>query len=326
MTTTPSPLSSPLPSAIRCHDFIETFSLGLEDMVTLEMPQARLCYEKLCQKIGAPLPAGMTSHDEMLSVAGRESPLRLRHLCPAGCQNASLAPVVYLHGGAWQIGSVETHQGVAASLANHLGRVVVSVDYRLLPDVSYRDLLEDCLVAVRHLSQTQPPAALVGDSAGARLVMDVTRVLSAESSPAPSPDHAETVLGLVYPPLDPVLSLDADDERTLGPTAPLLSREEIVSMWQVVVEGDASGSYAPSPAHSRFAPAKRIEVLSVEHDPLTAPLEAAIATWQAQGADIGYRCAPGMVHAALHAHHVLPEMGVAWRDFCGALKGRIDDA
>ncbi|MGS0466319.1 alpha/beta hydrolase fold domain-containing protein [Cobetia marina] len=126
--------------------------------------------------------------------------------------------------------------------------------------------------------------------------------------------------------MDPVLSLDNEDLATLGPTAPLLSREEIVAMWQLVAEGDPSHSYAMTPPHSRQAPAQVIEVLSVEHDPLTAPLEAAVATWKAQGAEVGYHCATGMVHAALHAHHELPEMGIAWRDFCDALTRRLDEA
>ena len=62
----------------------------------------------------------------------------------------------------------------------------------------------------------------------------------------------------------------------------------------------------------------------MERDPLTRPLEQAIESWRRNGASVGYRCAPDMVHAALHGHGDLPEMQTAWQDFCQAVERRLD--
>ena len=45
--------------------------------------------------------------------------------------------------------------------------------------------------------------------------------------------------------------------------------------------------------------------------------------WRDAGASVDYRCAPGMVHGALHAHALLPTMHSAWQAFCQALKGSL---
>lgn len=297
-------------SPLRCHDFIEAFSQGMAELEGLSVAESRPYCEALYARLAAPLADGVTTSDETLH-SDDGHVIALRRFRPTLDEPRKDGCVVYLHGGSWQIGSLDSHQGVASSLAALLNREVISVDYRLLPEASYQQALMDCDVAVRQLA----PVALVGDSAGGRLVMDVARRYHETRSP-----H---VLGLIYPPLDPIMQITTNDLTTLGPPAPLLSREEIVDMWQLVAQGDPSRSYLMTPPHSRQAPAQVIEVLSVEHDPLTAPLETAVATWKAQGAEVGYHCATGMVHAALHAHHELPEMGIAWQAFCHALDRRL---
>ncbi|WP_192035618.1 alpha/beta hydrolase fold domain-containing protein [Halomonas sp. YLGW01] len=307
-------------SPITCHDFIEEFAQGMAKLEGLSVAESRPHCEALYARLAAPIADGVAVRDDNLcSDDGHTIPLR--RFTPQPDESRKDGRVVYLHGGSWQVGSLDSHQGVASSLASQLRREVVSVDYRLLPEASYQQALMDCDAAVRKLA----PVAVVGDSAGGRLVMDVSRRHRKEFKAEALHDEAPApyVLGLIYPPMDPVLSLAADDFTTLGPTAPLLSREEIVAMWQLVAEGDPSRSHAITPAHSRQAPAESIEVLSVEHDPLTSPLEAAVATWRRQDADVGYHCSPGMVHAALHAHHELPEMQQAWQAFCTGLRGHL---
>ena len=42
--------------------------------------------------------------------------------------------LLWLHGGGWVIGDLDTADATAAALANRSGAVVVSVDYRLAPE------------------------------------------------------------------------------------------------------------------------------------------------------------------------------------------------
>lgn len=207
----------------------------------------------------------------------------------AGC-------VLFIHGGGFTIGSVESHHGTAASLAQWLEREVVSVNYRLAPEVTYPTMLADC----RKVLETIQASAMVGDSAGGRLAIDLAHQMI-EAPP----------LGVIYPPVGE-LSLEC-----LGEGAPLLSRNDVLSIRQQCPEIIAKRERCP--------PGSCIEVLVVEHDPLTRPIETAVANWQEAGASIGYRCAPQMVHGALHAHALMPSMQSAWQDFCQALRKRLID-
>lgn len=201
---------------------------------------------------------------------------------------------VYPWGG-FTIGSVDSHHGTAASLAQAFNREVVSVNYRLAPEVDYPAMLAEC----RTVLEAIQPSALVGDSAGGRLAMDLANSVS-DAPP----------LGLIYPPVGE-LSL-----ACLGKDAPLLSRSDILS-----IRAQCPAIIATE--RDRSPPASCIEILTVEHDPLTRPIEAAVAEWRLKGASIGYRCAPQMVHGALHAQSQLAEMGSAWQAFCQALKKRL---
>ncbi len=55
--------------------------------------------------------------------------------------------IAFFHGGGFVICSVDTHDGLARRLANATGAVVVSVEYRLAPEVRCPDSAEDCYAA-----------------------------------------------------------------------------------------------------------------------------------------------------------------------------------
>jgi acetyl esterase len=66
-----------------------------------------------------------------------------------------LPPVVYLHGGGWVLGSIDSHDPLCRALANASGCAVVSVGYRLAPDIHHP-------TAVAQLARERgaPPIAL----------------------------------------------------------------------------------------------------------------------------------------------------------------------
>ncbi|WP_110686838.1 alpha/beta hydrolase fold domain-containing protein [Salinicola aestuarinus] len=205
------------------------------------------------------------------------------------------APVVYLHGGGWNLGSTQSHHGITADLAARLARQVISVDYRRLPEASYAEALADCRAVVAATA----PIAVVGDSAGGRLAHDVAHL-----------EAFSDVLGLIYP------VLGTPTPETLGPDGPLLSRDDVLTLW------DMAAPTVPTIDPAR-PPTLAIETLAVERDPLTRPLERIVGQWRAAGASVGYHCAPGMVHSALHGHAELDAMHHAWGAFCAALGERI---
>jgi acetyl esterase/lipase len=78
------------------------------------------------------------------------------------------AAVLYLHGGAYCVGSPATHRAVTANLARATELPVFAVDYRLAPEHPFPAALEDCIAAYRALIESRP-VVIAGDSAGAGL-------------------------------------------------------------------------------------------------------------------------------------------------------------
>jgi acetyl esterase len=84
--------------------------------------------------------------------------------------------LVYLHGGGWVVGDLESHEAHAIRLANRAGVVVLNVDYRLAPEHPFPAAADDTEAAVlwasTHLDELggkDKPLAVGGDSAGGNL-------------------------------------------------------------------------------------------------------------------------------------------------------------
>ena len=82
--------------------------------------------------------------------------------------------VLYLHGGAYVVGSCATHRELAARIGRACGARVLLPEYRLAPEWPFPAALEDSLAAVNDLEASGCPArqiAVVGDSAGGGLAV-----------------------------------------------------------------------------------------------------------------------------------------------------------
>jgi acetyl esterase len=91
--------------------------------------------------------------------------------------DTNLPVLAYFHGGAFFLGSLNTHDHIARELANACQCVVVSVGYRLAPEHAFPAGLDDCYAVVRWIAQHGRDAtdalgwdgqtlAIAGDSSG----------------------------------------------------------------------------------------------------------------------------------------------------------------
>jgi epsilon-lactone hydrolase len=97
--------------------------------------------------------------------------------------------VLYLHGGGYCIGSVNTHRALAARLASACRARVLNLDYRLAPEHPHPAAVEDAVAAYRWLLGTglEPGRVVVGgDSAGGGLVVATLLVLRDGGDPLPA--------------------------------------------------------------------------------------------------------------------------------------------
>ncbi len=119
------------------------------------------------------MPDGAVS--QKLTLAGRPA-----ERITVGATERSTA-VLYLHGGAYTIGSISTHRSLAAHLARESSSAVYVLDYRLAPENPYPAGLNDAVAAFRELVKTHGFApdriAIGGDSAGGGLTVATARHL-----------------------------------------------------------------------------------------------------------------------------------------------------
>src|SRR5699024_2468525 len=123
-------------------DFIYQFGSGLRRMDHMPLGEARTFYDQLCQRFAGHQPTTMRVMD------GHVGTVAIRRFIPAATGGSC---IVYAHGGGFQIGSLDSHHGVAASLAKLTSKEVISVDYRLAPEVGYDDMLTDCMQVIAAL-------------------------------------------------------------------------------------------------------------------------------------------------------------------------------
>lgn len=140
-------------------------------------------------------------------------------ILPPDWKSGPSARLVYLHGGAWAAGSLDSHRPLVASLAKRLGYPVLQVGYSLAPENPFPAALQDCAKVLAWARKFGPDGAsethclsLAGDSAGGNIAAatvvqaieeggerpDRLLLLSASLDLSPQPGR----LGIVDPMVD----------------------------------------------------------------------------------------------------------------------------
>src|SRR4051812_4869327 len=110
------------------------------------------------------------------TIDGPAGPIPIRIYRPPTDSEARLPVVVFLHGGGWCVGDLDTYDGDARNHAVGADAVVVAVDYRLAPEHPYPAAVEDAWAATQWVADHGPEIgadvtrmAVAGDSAGANI-------------------------------------------------------------------------------------------------------------------------------------------------------------
>jgi monoterpene epsilon-lactone hydrolase len=144
-----------------------------------DVNEQRIIFEEMMAAI--PLPADVTSSP------GRLGGIPVVDVDVAGADSTKV--ILYLHGGAYAIGSAAASVGLASDLARRAGIRLVSVDYRLAPENPNPAALEDAVAAYRallHSGMSASRIAIAGESAGGGLAAATLVALKSAGSPQPS--------------------------------------------------------------------------------------------------------------------------------------------
>jgi len=143
--------------------------------------------------------------------------IRAEWLIPEGSR--SDCALLYLHGGGYVIGSIDSHRNLASQIAAASGCRALIVEYRLAPENRFPAAVDDAAVSYRWLiAQGYEPAktAIAGDSAGGGLTAAVLVSLRDSGDPLPA------AAMLLSPWTD--LEVSGESCRTIGWRDPLVSK------------------------------------------------------------------------------------------------------
>ncbi|MEP9381997.1 alpha/beta hydrolase [Nocardioides sp. KR10-350] len=228
--------------------------------------------------------------------------------------------LVYLHGGAFFLGSLNTHDHVARELARATGLRVVSVGYRLAPEHAFPAGLEDCYAVVRTVAEEGPGTlALAGDSSGGTFVAAVAAKAHDEGV------DAITHQILYYPSLD----LDFDEDRYAS------LRENAVGYGLETAGLKPFNAFyldsGADPADPLVSPIKREDlsglpkalVITAELDPLRDEGELYAERLETAGVDATLRRYAGAGHGFVQHFAWIPEYHQVYDDTAAFLRGEL---
>ncbi|GAA2672115.1 MULTISPECIES: alpha/beta hydrolase [Actinosynnema] len=244
--------------------------------------------------------------------------LKARHYTPQGLPEGSPL-LLFLHGGGWVSGDLDTHDDLCRHLAAGAGVRVLSVDYRLAPEHRFPAAADDADTAYRfavanaeRLGADPARIALGGDSAGGNLA--ASAALGAADA-----DHRPAFLLLLYPSLDATAT---GGSRDLFARGFFLTRPKMD--WFM-------GNYAPDLATHRdprlsplLAPDLSVMpptyVATAGLDPLRDEGEAFAARLAESGVPVVLRRHEGLIHGFANALGVGTSGREAVAEAIGALR------
>ncbi|UCI07841.1 alpha/beta hydrolase [Mesorhizobium sp. B1-1-8] len=275
--------------------FIEkTNSYYPPDTIDYTIAEQRAIYNRMCREFFAGYPQGVTAETTAITDPTNSIPIRIYRSATPN----QAAAVLYIHGGGYILGGLDSHDDVCAELCHRTGYEVVSVDYRLAPEHLHPAAFDDAMSAFEWAAETYDRAiVLCGDSAGGNLCAAVSHATRG---------HVKKPAGqvLIYP------SLGGDRSRGSyinHAGAPMLTARDLDFYKDIRTGGvDRTGDITLYPlADADFAYLPPTVVITAQCDPLSSDGEAYRDRVIAAGGLAYWFEEPGLVHGYLRARHAV---------------------
>jgi acetyl esterase len=276
---------------------------------SLSPQQARLAYRMGAEILD--LPRAPLARVQDCTVAGR--PARLY-----ATSHERLPVLLYLHGGGFTVGGLDTHDSLCRQLALRSECAVLALDYRLAPEHRFPAAVDDAYAALRWLFESahqlglDPSAVAVGgDSAGATLA--AVCALQARSEGLP------LALQLLITPGTAAHTNSASHERYAKGF--LLDTETIAWFFAHYLDPARRQDWRFAPLladdHTGLAPAFMV---LAEADPLVDEGLAYADRLRLSGVGVKVALYPGVTHEFIKMGRLLPEALTAQQAAADALK------
>jgi acetyl esterase len=264
------------------------------DAVSFSLAEQRAFYDAYCAHFRKSRPPHVVTEDMMVGDIA----------CRLYRTNGTPKPplLLYLHGGGFVVGSLDSHDDVCAEICEGADVAVAAVHYRLAPEHPFPAAFDDCWAVLTHLAKKFDKIAVAGDSAGGNLAAALC--LKARDQGGPP------IMGqcLIYP------GLGGDVKKGSYLTqaeAPGLSLKDVL-YYRDVYQGGGSKYAAPllETDCSGLPPAF---LVAAGLDPLHDDCLDYAARLTEAGVPAFVRDEPLLVHAFIRARHMSEPAGDAFR-------------
>lgn len=271
---------------------------------TLE--ESRAGIKKMCELFDLPCPDEVTKTDIRLPGAAGDRPARIYDAVQA--VDDRLRPtLLYLHGGGWVQGDLDTHDGLCGRLALRAGIRVISYDYRLAPEHKFPAAADDVLTVFNALQDRGSDwgvdtarLAVGGDSAGANLTAGLMHDLVGLDAPMPAAQL------LIYPGVD--IALDSRSMKLLADAYVLTAKRIRWYLDFYFEEGADRTAPRASPILSdRLAGQPPALVIAAGHDPLWDDALSYAAKLRDVGGVADLLEYPGQIHGFMSITRAIPQ-------------------
>jgi acetyl esterase len=274
--------------------FIErTNSYYPPDTIDYTIAQQRRIYDRMCREFFAGYPDGVAVETSGIATPTHDIPIRIyRSPLQAG------VTVLYVHGGGFILGGLDSHDDVCAELCARTGYEVVSVDYRLAPEHLHPAAFDDATSAFEWAAANRDhPIVFCGDSAGGNLCAAVSHATRG---------HSKRPVGqvLIYPGLGGDRSKGSYVKHA---EAPMLTVRDLEFYKHIRTGGvDRTGDITLAPlADIDFSNLPPTVLITAECDPLSSDGKTYRDRIVAAGGRAYWFEEPGLVHGYLRARHTV---------------------
>lgn len=271
------------------------------DAVTLDIAGQRQVYDAMC----ADFDQGRPDNVRVTNETHGDVPCRRYE---TGNSDRTL---VYLHGGGFVVGGLDSHDSICAELCANTGLRVVAVDYPLAPEHVYpEDFNAAWRAYVAIATRWQGGVVVAGDSAGGNLAAAICHK-ARDLGPRP--------LGqvLIYPGLGGDWSLPSYSEHA---DAPQLSTADMKFYMDIRPGGTPPKGdpfYAPL-QDSDFSDLPPTICITAQCDPLTSDSDEYVRRIVAAGGQAVWIDEPGLVHGYLRARDMSRRAACSFARICDA--------